>query len=228
MCDYWINVCWHLRNLAATESILNIDHTIHFYRGNEGGWYQLRSTVTLDMLARDLKLYAPVNYATAVEPYVMIIESIPWPVVMFTQGRLRYRYTIDVTNGFVNFIPNVIIGLEDTAESTLCSIPVSIVNPILQFNIRCSSARAHRDGAIGWLHRVFGNNTTTILWALGDMLYDCNNKRIFILYGPGGVGKSTVANIINTVIVGTIPSFRSDLVAINHKTFHRDNLCKED
>jgi phage/plasmid-associated DNA primase len=51
-------------------------------------------------------------------------------------------------------------------------------------------ARASRLGAMGWLHGVFGDNITSLLWALGDMLYDSSNKRLFILYGPGGVGKS--------------------------------------
>lgn len=115
-----------LRDLGAPESILNIDGTHHFYTCTEGGWYPLRSMVTLSMLARNLNLYAPVNFATTVEPDVTIIESMPWPVVMlsntFTQGRLRYRYTIDVTSGVVNFIPNVVFGLEASPKSTLCSI----------------------------------------------------------------------------------------------------------
>ena len=48
--------------------------------------------------------------------------------------------------------------------------PVSNINPVLQMNLRLSSARAHRDNAMGWLYRVFGSNVNTILWAIGDML----------------------------------------------------------
>ena len=40
----------------------------------------------------------------------------------------------------------------------------------------------------------------TIMWMLGDMHTDFGNKRMFILYGPGGVGKSSVVNILATVI----------------------------
>ena len=40
---------------------------------------------------------------------------------------------------------------------------------------------------------------------------------MFILFGPGGVGKSTVANIMNAVIGGTVPSLSSELIlTLNH------------
>ena len=220
-----------LRTLMVADVILNIGGTIHFYTGSEGGWYPLRSTVTLSLLARKLDLYAPVNFAIAVEPYVTTIESVPWPVVIlsntFTQGRLRYAYTLDDETKVVNFTPNVVLGEEPNAKNTLCSIPVTNVNPILRFNLKFSSARAGKYGAVSWLYRVFGDNIITILWALGDMLYDSNNKRMFILYGPGGVGKSTVANIMNAVIGGTIPSLSSELVAVNPRSFRRDVLNKQ-
>lgn len=193
-----------LRALAMSYTILNIAGIIHFYTGSEGGWHPLRSTVALNILCRLLKLYAPVNFANAVEPYVSIIESIPWPIVMltntFTQGRLRYTYTINETTRVVHFVPNNIFGGEPNTKNTLCSIPVNNVNPVIQFNINYKSARAKKGSAMEWLYKVFDENFVTILWALGDMLYDSNNKRMFILYGPGGVGKSTVANIMNAVI----------------------------
>jgi len=148
-----------LRTLMVADVILNIGGTIHFYTGSEGGWYPLRSTVTLSLLARKLDLYAPVNFAIAVEPYVTTIESVPWPVVIlsntFTQGRLRYAYTLDDETKVVNFTPNVVLGEEPNAKNTLCSIPVTNVNPILRFNLKFSSARARRCGAVSWLYRVF-------------------------------------------------------------------------
>ena len=221
-----------LKSLAINSAILNISGTIHFYTGNQSGWCPLRSKVTLCMLVKSLELYAPVNFATAAEPYVVLIESIPWPVVMlsntFTQGRLRYTYTVDEDTGVVHFVPNNVLGGELNPKNTLCSVPVSNVNPILQFNIRYASARARKDGAIAWLYGVFGENIITMLWALGDMLYDSSNKRMFILYGPGGVGKTTVANIMNAVIGGTIPSLSSDLVAVNLNSFRRDALDSDD
>lgn len=220
-----------LRALMVADVILNIGGTIHFYTGAEGGWYSLRSTVTLSLLARKLDLYAPVNFAIAAEPFVNIIESVSWPAVVlsstFTQGRLRYAYTLDDETQVVNFAPNVVFGREPNAKNTLCSIPVTNVNPILQFNLKFSIVRARKSGAVSWLHRVFGDNINTILWALGDMLYDSNNKRMFILYGPGGVGKSTVATIMNAVIGGTIPTLNSELAAINPRSFRRDVLSKK-
>ncbi len=107
---------------------------------------------------------------------------------------------------------------------TLCTVPVSNVNPVLKFNLSYSSARASREGAMGWIYDVFGDNIITLLWALGDMLCDSCNKRLFILYGPGGVGKSTVANILGGVIGGTIPTIASHNIALNPKSFSRHNV----
>eukprot|EP00957_Ditylum_brightwellii_P068795 5222498-Ditylum_brightwellii.AAC.1 len=219
-----------LKKLVGKDLILNINGTIPFYTGVESGWCPLRSTVPLSMLCRTLNLYAPVNFDIAAEPYVIPIESVPWPTIImgntFTQGRLRYSYTIDNDSGVVKFTPNILIGKDATSKNTLCSIPVSNVNPVLQFNINFSSVRACKNGALAWLYRVFGTNVDTILWALGDMLYGSNNKRLFIMYGPGGVGKSTVANIMHAVIGGTIPTIGSDLVCMNLKSYHQKILSK--
>jgi hypothetical protein len=169
-----------------------------------------------------------VNFAIAAEPYLTLIESLPWPTVIvvntFTQGRLRYRYSIDTDSGVVIFVPNIIGDGAPNAKNTLCSTPVSNVNPVLRFNLSYSSAKASRKCAMGWLHDVFGDNVITLLWALGDMLYDSSNKRLFILYGPGGVGKSTVANILGAVIGGTVPTIASHNIALNPKSFSRYNV----
>ncbi len=213
---------------ARQNIILNINGTIHFYTGVEGGWYPLRSTVTLGVICQKLGLHAPVNFAKAVEPYVALVETMPWPTVVvantFTQGRLRYGYTINMASGVVEFVPNRIDGNPPTAKNTLCTIPVSNVNPVLRLNLSYSSAKASRHNAMGWLYDVFGDNIITLLWALGDMLYDSSNKHLFILYGPGGVGKSTVANILGGVIGGTVPTIASHSIALNPRSFSRHNI----
>ena len=163
-----------LRELVSRDSVININGILHLYTGVEGAWYPLRSIVSLKVLSSGLNLYAPVNFACAVEPYVVMIEAVPWPIVIlnstFTQGRLRYGFSLDEGSMVVKFHPSVYIGIEATPKSTLCSMPVSNISPVLQMKLRFSSARAHRDNAIGWLHRVFGSNVNTILWAIGDML----------------------------------------------------------
>ena len=53
-----------------------------------------------------------------------------------------------------------------------------------------------RKGMCKWIHDVFGESTITILWLTGDIMADFGNKRFFILYGPGNVGKSSVLSII--------------------------------
>jgi hypothetical protein len=219
-----------LKTLAMNQSIVSINGTLHFYTGDEGGWYPLRSVVTMKCLGKELGLYAPVNFATAVEPYITLVEAMPWPTVImtntFTQGRLRYRYQIDVKTGIVVFSPNQIGDGEPNAKNTLCSIPVSNVNPILRFNIMYKTVRARRTGGVGWIYRVFGESMITVLWAIGDMLYDSTNKRLFILYGPGGVGKSTVVNIIGAIIGGTIPTLGSQFITVNPKSYSRCVLHK--
>ena len=220
-----------LSDMVTEDLILNINGVIYVYTSIETGWCPLRSAVTLSMLCRRLKVYAPVSYAQAAEPYVASIESVPWPMILmantFTQGRLRYVYTVDLDTGRVEFMPNVIVGREVNSKNTLCAIPVSNVNPILKFNLRFKSVKARRNGALAWLYRVFGSNTIIVLWAIGDMLYDSSNKRMFILYGPGGVGKSTVANIINAIIGGTIPTLSPDLVCYNTKSFRKPLLSTD-
>jgi hypothetical protein len=222
------NIPEWLRRLTVESLILNINGTIHFYTGVESGWYPLRSTITMSMLCKELRLYTPVNFAMAVEPFVVQVESMPWPTVVvantFTQGRLRYRYGIDTDSGVVNFVPNKVSEGPPTAKNTLCSIPVSNINPVLRFNLSYSSVRASRMGAMRCLYEVFGDNITTLLWAFGDMLYDSSNKCLFILYGPGGVGKSTVANILGGVIGGAVPTIASHNMTLNPKSFNRYNI----
>ena len=48
-----------LQYLSRGDTILNINGTIHFYTVAEGGWYRLRSTVTLSTLCQNLDLHAP-------------------------------------------------------------------------------------------------------------------------------------------------------------------------
>jgi hypothetical protein len=47
-----------------------------------------------------------------------------------------------------------------------------------------------------WMYDVFEDNSEAVLWAIGDMLADYGTKWMFIFYGPGGVGKTSVVNII--------------------------------
>ena len=46
--------------------------------------------------------------------------------------------------------------------------------------------------------------------------------------GPGGIGKTTVANIMNIVVRGSIPSLKSSLVCIDPRSFKSDLLTKDD
>ena len=49
------------------------------------------------------------------------------------------------------------------------------------------------------LRDLFGINTLTALWCLGESLADFCNNRMFILYGSGGIGKSVIVKIFKEV-----------------------------
>ena len=50
--------------------------------------------------------------------------------------------------------------------------------------------------ALRWMCDLFQGNIMTMLWAVGDALADFGNKRMFVIYGPGGLGKSAIVKII--------------------------------
>ena len=69
------------------------------------------------------------------------------------------------------------------------------------------------DGAAAWMMGTFGDTAPTVLWMKGDIMADFEQKRmkddimadfgqnrLCILYGPGGVGKSSVLNIRHVMI----------------------------
>ena len=214
------------KEFIRAGSILNINGSLYCHLSESGGWYPLRSNVTMKAMSTCLKQYAPVNFATAIDPYCVIIESVSWPMVVvcetFTQSNLRYKYTIDEDTNIVTFEPNIVLENDKgpTPKNTLCTIPVSNMTPILQFDLRYSTTIVKTGTALVWLRQVFGNNIKTILWAIGDMLYDGSNKRMFILYGPGGVGKSSVVNIIAAAIGGTIPVISPDYIVYKPNNYY--------
>ena len=46
----------------------------------------------------------------------------------------------------------------------------------------------------------------TVLWMIGEIVAEFYNKRMFILYRPDGVGKSSVINIVTFALGGNSPS----------------------
>ncbi len=60
-------------------------------------------------------------------------------------------------------------------------------------------------GTIAWIHGVFDNSDRkAILWMIRDVDAYFGMKRMFLLYGQGGVGKSSVLNIIAIALGGTL------------------------
>ena len=134
----------------------------------------------MSILCDIMKIYASVHFSIAIEPYIQMIEIIPWAAVThsntFTQGKLSYIYILDTYSGVVTFQPNTPFGGQENSKNKMCSFQASNINLMQKINIRFSIVRARRDGSHAWLYSVFGVNKNTNLWALGDMLYDSTNK----------------------------------------------------
>jgi hypothetical protein len=64
-----------------------------------------------------------------------------------------------------------------------------------------------------WIHDVFADDSKTILWIIGDIMADFGTKRMFILYGPGNIGKTTVVSIIRSLSSNTINDIGGSFMA---------------
>jgi hypothetical protein len=64
----------------------------------------------------------------------------------------------------------------------------------------------------------------TLLWMIGDMYADFGNKRMFILFGPGGVGKSSTINIKATALGCGLTKIPTESVVRNLAAYTSKNV----
>jgi hypothetical protein len=66
-----------------------------------------------------------------------------------------------------------------SAKYSYCICPLRFLRVMTSINIP-KTIRFHSKGyLVKWIHDVFGDDTETILWIIGDMLADFGNKRFF-------------------------------------------------
>ncbi len=97
------------------------------------------------------------------------------------------------------------ITIEDSMPSlkpsyNFCVVPALGFKSILKLPISIDRYPIVQNSPLHWVHQLLKENTMTMLWALGSALCDFGNKRVFVMYGPGGLGKSAVVKIFSTVL----------------------------
>ena len=167
------------------------------------GWVPVESECGLKSITDALNLHAPVNYATAARPIAANIRRQRWAsrthVDTVTMGKIRYKWTTSrSSNGMVwaTFDEACESGEQPSAITTRCVSPVPIPFALTRVLLPYRMESCRQLGPVRWIRDVFGVNYTTILWLIGDIMSDQGQLRLWILHGPGGVGKSTVVSLI--------------------------------
>lgn len=215
-----------LEELRDTDCICVINGAIHVYLEDANGWMPLMSARVMNHIVSITGSYAPVNYATAAKPYIEIINRNQWPSIVlgntFTQGYKRYNFQY-IGHNKVEFIP---ITNNTSNKGNFCTVPTQNMAPMKTLSLMYTE-KISPWGAIKWISQVFDRrDVRTVLWMIGDMYADFGNKRMFILYGPGGVGKTSVVNIIANAIGGNLVKLPVSTVLMNPMSFVSHNLMQ--
>ena len=199
------------KKLLKDNEIVSIQSTKYIYIGKDMGWNILSSSVASKKVCDIGNLYAPVNFATAAEPIIEGLKYASTPTVALpltiTQGDTRCSFVTSLQyNGRTVVTFNLVKSLNhryagDTkgyrSKITYCVCPLKYSARVSRIVIPERIELTNGGYLVDWIYRTFKESTETILWILGDIMADFGNKRLFILYGPGNVGKTTVVNIIS-------------------------------
>jgi hypothetical protein len=102
------------------------------------------------------------------------------------------------------------------------------MRPVKTMNMAYSSQKISRKGALKWIHDCFEpEDVIMALCAIGDCLADFGNKRLFILYGPGGIGKSAAANLIFQAVNPQASALPADLLKSYHGKYVNKRVEEE-
>ena len=199
------------RKLMQANEIVSIQSTKYVYIGRDMGWNILSSAVTSKKICSLAALYAPVNFAMAADPIIEALRYASVPSVALpltiTQGDTRCSFVTTlqldgrtlVTFDLVRPLNKKSHGNDrgHNSKITYCICPLRYSAKISKLVIPERINFVNGGYLVEWIYRTFKESTETILWILGDIMADFGNKRLFILYGPGNVGKTTVVNIIS-------------------------------
>jgi hypothetical protein len=221
-----------LATLIDSEYLYKINGSLCLFIPAANGWMPLKSSVALRIIA-DMTggTNASVNYSIAAEPALALIKRHMWPTAdvdsTFTQGRCRYYFKHCESSNHIMFYP---VDNKKANKSipyrSYCVIPTSIPRAVLKLPADIQYYIAHENTALKWVIDLFGINTLTALWSIGDSLCDFGNKRMFVVYGPGGIGKSAIAKIFKE-LVGQTYDGQNNLIIESPKTFSKQDISPQ-
>lgn len=226
------NPAAHLRDtLMKQEKLVSINGTKYIYISEDMGWVLIQSTIACKIICNILGTYAPVNFVAATAPVVEGLLSYECPPAIygstFSQGVVRCtfkpsRWYPDGSTSKVDFCPALPINRSYstsqplgmyTAKSSNCVCPTKFRKYLRNVAIPRSLKLDERGYLCKWINAVFGDNSETILWIIGDIMADFGNKRMFMFYGPANIGKTTVVNIISDFASSSIVTLDPRFVA---------------
>jgi len=186
----------------------------YMYVGEEVGWVPFTSMSAARRICDVCGIMAFTKFMDGARPVVIGLQNWTPPVIVLgptvCQGKIRchiHKRTVDengrMTSVTLHPATPLNIPPEDINQRTLYTAKGSFCTSSTRVERLLRTIKTESDVDItkrGYLcqriFQVFGENTKTILWLIGDMLVDFGTKRLFMLYGPGGIGKSAVVTII--------------------------------
>eukprot|EP00957_Ditylum_brightwellii_P202748 15331593-Ditylum_brightwellii.AAC.1 len=194
----------------------------YMYVGEEIGWVPFSSASAARKICNVCEIRADTNYIPGAKPVVIGLHNWSPPVIALgptvCQGKIRYhvyKKEIDMDGRLIsvglqpavplNKDPNDIDrSILYTAKGSFCSCSTRVERLLSTVRIPRTIDYSKTGYLCQRIFNVFGEDTKTVLWLLGDMLVDFGTKRLFMLYGPGGIGKSAAVNILRDCLSNVI------------------------
>jgi hypothetical protein len=210
--------------------LVSIESTKYMYISEDMGWVRLTSEIAAKKMCSMLDLFAPVNFIKATKPVIDALMYYEVPIIVlgqtFSMGHVRchfwYTYNDNGRMTHMNLKAAVPLnGIPDcpdpamimTARWSYCVCPPRVSRVIKKIRVPKNISLSKGGYLCRWIHNVFESDSETILWIIGDILADFGNKRLFIFYGPGGVGKTSVVNIIASISSSVVVEIPGRLAA---------------
>ena len=211
-----------LARLMSSKYVGKINNVLCIYIAAANGWMPIMSRVALRFIADACGAHnATVSYDRAAMPSVDIVKRRTWPSVYidstFTQGTCRYYFQCS-NNSYVNFYR---VGSQAKPASyySFCVVPALGFRTALRLPLSLEKYPMKGNCALKWVHDLFKQNTITMLWALGSALSDFGSKRCFVIYGPGGLGKSAVVKLFKAVLGDQTSEIPSEYMCYKPSSF---------
>ena len=198
--------------LLRERSITNMDRTLMLFIDDRYGWVSIHSMPACDLYNKMLGQTVYVNIYPSAEPIIqyLVTRRVPEVIMPSTVTISMSRFSYKVTTNEIVLTSAVPITDENTRASnssedasfktTYCFCPCPHVNVPRVIGGMYPPDLSTFGECVECIMEAFGENILSVLWMIGDCLLDSGTKRCFILYGPGGRGKTTITNMIKGVV----------------------------